>query len=199
MLSGETVTVTVDAGVQLTSPNGTVASVVDTDLMFANNVVVHVIDAVLLPADDDDMTSGDLLNVVDAIVANDDFSKLVEYVSFAGLVETVMAFENKTIFAPTNSAFETLEMALADADVDLSPDTVAAVLVLHVYDGVLLAADVSNTEIVMLSGETVTVTVDAGVQLTSPNGTVASVVDTDLMFANDVIVHVIDAVLLPED
>jgi uncharacterized surface protein with fasciclin (FAS1) repeats len=139
-------------------------------------------------------------SIAEIAAGNEDFSTLVTALDAAGLVETLSADGEYTVFAPTNAAFEalpagTLDTLLADPEGQLTD-----VLTYHVYGGTARAETVTQLdgqEITMLNGGTVTVGVtDAGVTLTDAQGNTVNVVETDIVASNGVI-HVIDAVLLP--
>ena len=180
-LSGADVTVTINAeGVFIND-----AQVVLADLL-ADNGVVHVIDAVLLPPAPETNT------VVDIIVNSDDHTVLETAVVAAGLVETLSGEGPFTVFAPTDAAFAALPAGTLDAvlaDIDL----LTAILTYHVVGGTTLSTDLADGQVVTtLSGADVTVTINAeGVFIND-----AQVVLADLLADNGV-VHVIDAVLLP--
>jgi uncharacterized surface protein with fasciclin (FAS1) repeats len=133
-------------------------------------------------------------DVVEIAAGNEDFSTLVAALKAAGLVETLQGEGPFTVFAPTNAAFA----ALPDGTVEglLEPANKAqltAVLTYHVVPGAVYAGDV-----VELSSAT---TVQGGdVSITTEDGRVmidgAEVIKTDIEAENGVI-HVIDAVLLP--
>ena len=180
-LNGADVTVTINAdGVFINDAQVTVADVV------ADNGVVHVIDAVLLPPAPETNT------VVDIIVNSESHTVLETAVVAAGLVETLSGEGPFTIFAPTDDAFAalpagTIEAVLADIDL------LTAILTYHVVGGTALSTDLSDGMMVTtLNGADVTVTINAdGVFIND-----AQVIVADLIADNGV-VHVIDAVLLP--
>ena len=119
---------------------------------------------------------------------------MVEAATAAGLVETLSAPGEFTIFAPTNDAFDALPAGTLDALL-ADTDGLTAVLLYHAVSGVVLAEDVVALEAATtLNGADITieVTEEGGVVL---NGTV-NVTATDILCSNGVI-HVIDAVLLP--
>ncbi len=98
-----------------------------------------------------------------------------------------------TLFAPTDAAFTALGTAVDDLLLDPT-GALANVLLYHVVGAVALSTDLSDgQEITTLQGENVTVTISGGNVFV--NG--AQVTTADIETANGV-VHVIDAVLLPE-
>ena len=180
-LNGESVNVTINAdGVFIND-----AEVIVADLV-ADNGVVHVIDAVLLPPTPETNT------VVDIIVNSEDHTTLETAVIAAGLVETLSGAGPFTVFAPTDDAFAalpagTIEAVLADIDL------LTAILTYHVVGGTTLSTDLMDgMSVETLNGESVNVTINAdGVFINE-----AEVIVADLLADNGV-VHVIDAVLLP--
>jgi uncharacterized surface protein with fasciclin (FAS1) repeats len=138
------------------------------------------------------LSFGSAQTIVDIAVSNDDFSTLVTAVTAAGLVDVLSGEGPFTVFAPTNDAFAALPEGALDAvlaDVDL----LTAVLTYHVVSGDVRAADVVNlSKARTVQGEWLAVSTDDGVMVDQAN-----VVATDIVADNGVI-HVIDAVLLPK-
>lgn len=183
-LIGEDVTVSITAdGVFINDAQVTVADIA------ADNGVVHVIDAVLLPPVPPTNT------VVDVIANSEDHTLLEAAVGAAGLVDALSAEGPFTVFAPTDDAFTALTEAL-DVTVDelLAYPLLPAVLQYHVVGAEAYSADLTDgQEIETLLGEDVTVSITAdGVFINE-----AQVIVADIAADNGV-VHVIDAVLLPE-
>ncbi|MDX1664926.1 MAG: fasciclin domain-containing protein, partial [Candidatus Promineifilaceae bacterium] len=169
-----------DAGVMVNNAN-----VVATDIE-ASNGVIHVIDAVLLPPEND---------IVGVVTSDENFSTLATAVEAAGLVETLQGEGPFTVFAPTNTAFSALPAGALDSLLD-DPDALSNVLLYHVAEGALFAGDVAAMDMDSLeavAGETVEISVD-------DDGNVfindAQVTMTNILTTNGII-HVIDAVLLP--
>lgn len=163
------------------------AQVIVTDIP-AINGVVHVIDAVLLPAADDN-------SVFDIIANSPDHNILEVAIGEAGLTTTLDEEAGPfTIFAPTDAAFNALPAGTIDALLADIP-TLTAVLTYHVVGGNVLSTDLDNGQVVTtLNGGSVTVTINSnGVFINNAKVTVA-----DLVGSNGV-VHVIDAVLLPAE
>ena len=145
------------------------------------NGVIHVIDKVLLPP-----------SVVDIALDNSNFSILVQAVVKANLVETLSTAGPFTIFAPTNTAFETLFAELGVAGVaDLTAEQLTPILLYHVVSGNVRSSDLSDGSVETLNGP-----IEISL-MPSPsiNGT-TMIVATDVQATNGV-VHVIDKVLLP--
>lgn len=149
----------------------------------AFNGVIHVIDTVILPPAD----------IVDTAIAAGSFETLVAAVQSAGLEEALRGEGPFTVFAPTDAAFAklpagTVEALLAD------PEALANILLYHVIDGKVMAADVSDgLEAATLQGSTVSFAIHSN-GVPAING--ALITATDIRASNGVI-HVIDTVILP--
>lgn len=130
--------------------------------------------------------------IVEVASGNPDFSTLVTAVTAAGLADELSGTGPFTVFAPTNEAFEALPAGVLDSL--LKPDNAEAlkkVLLYHVVNGEVMAADVKPGEVTTLEGSELTVTTDNGVKVGD-----ATVITTDVDASNGVI-HAIDAVLVP--
>lgn len=137
---------------------------------------------------------GHAMDIVDTAAGAGGFSTLVAAVQAAGLVETLKGDGPFTVFAPTDDAFA----ALPEGTVDnlLKPenrDQLTAILTYHVVPGKVTSGDLSDgmTATTVQGGE-VTIMTAGGVTV---NG--ANVISADVMASNGVI-HVIDAVIMPE-
>lgn len=133
--------------------------------------------------------------VVDIAVGSPDHTTLVTAVTAAGLVETLSGTGPFTIFAPTNSAFEALpEGTVENLLKPESKDQLTSVLTYHVVSGNVLAADLSDGQVVStLNGQELKVSIKDGKVMI--NG--STVIAADLKGSNGVI-HVVDSVLLPD-
>ncbi|WP_321368905.1 fasciclin domain-containing protein [uncultured Draconibacterium sp.] len=169
--------VSVDGGVMIND-----ASVTAADVM-ASNGVIHVIDKVLLPP-----------TVVDLATYSEDFTSLVSAVVKADLAGALSAEGPFTVFAPTNDAFAALFAALEISGLDdVAVEDLTSILTYHVVGDNVLSTELSAGTVAAISGEEFEVAIDGDVTL---NGTI-KVVATDIQGTNGVI-HVIDAVLVPE-
>ncbi|WP_319591439.1 fasciclin domain-containing protein [uncultured Draconibacterium sp.] len=169
--------VNVDGGVMINDANVTSADVM------ASNGVIHVIDKVLLPP-----------TVVDLATYSDNFSSLVSAVVKADLAGALSAEGPFTVFAPTNDAFAALFAALEISGLDdVAVEDLTSILTYHVVGDNVLSTELSAGTVAAISGEEFEVAIDGDVTL---NGTI-KVVATDIQGTNGVI-HVIDAVLVPE-
>jgi len=130
--------------------------------------------------------------------ANADFSTLVAALAKAGLVEAFDGDRHYTVFAPTNTAFDTAAAAFGYVDgpaliAALDVETLTSILTYHVTLGdrnskSVLAAGTLR----MLDGNWTTTRIESGVATIDD----AEIVATDIAASNG-LVHVIDAVILP--
>ncbi len=134
-------------------------------------------------------------DIVDTAVEAGSFNTLVAAVKAAGLVDALKAEGPLTVFAPTDEAFAKLpEGAVADLLKPENKAKLAAILTYHVVAGKVTAADVVKLDkAATLQGEDVAITTSGGAVMVGD----ANVVKTDIMTSNGVI-HVIDAVLMPQ-
>ncbi len=133
-------------------------------------------------------------DIVDTAVAAN-FKTLVAAVKAAGLVDTLKGPGPFTVFAPTDEAFAKLPAGTLENL--LKPENKAklqAILTYHVVLGKVMAADIVKlTSAKTVEGGNIAIkTSNGGVQVNQ-----AHVVKTDVLASNGVI-HVIDAVILPE-
>jgi uncharacterized surface protein with fasciclin (FAS1) repeats len=136
-------------------------------------------------------------SVLDLAVEAGQFSTLVAAIDAAGLTETLQGEGPFTVFAPTDAAFEEAFAVLGITAEELLADTetLTAILTYHVLPQEAdsqLVATLDGQEVATVQGESVTISVDAGQIMVNQ----ATVVSADLQ-ADNGIVHVINAVLLP--
>ncbi len=145
-------------------------------------------------------------NIVENAVNSKDHTTLVAAVTAADLVEVLASEGPFTVFAPTNAAFENLPKGTVETL--LKPENkeqLQTILKYHVVSGKWNAVDVAKmikdgngkAEIKTVSGGTLTAwTKGDAVYVTDENGKSAKVTIADVNQSNGVI-HVVDAVLLP--
>lgn len=181
-LNGADVTVSItEEGVFINDAMVTVADIP------ADNGVVHVIDAVLLPPAPvtntiwDIVEGSDVHNYLEAALLQQDLD--------GALNDTTVL----TLFAPTDAAFEAAAAAYGtDIDGLLALPYLTDILLYHVTGGAVMSTDLSDGQVVtMLNEGTATVTIDMGVfinnaQVTGPDNT-----------ADNGVVHILDAVIQP--
>ncbi|MEM9364349.1 MAG: fasciclin domain-containing protein [Planctomycetota bacterium] len=178
-VNGQRVAISTQDGVKVDN-----ASVVQTDII-CDNGVIHVIDAVILPADK---------NIAETAQAADSFSTLLAAAEAAGLVGALTGDQPLTVLAPTDEAFAKLpEGTVASLLKPENKQQLADVLKYHVvagrvYSDQALEASTAAT----LQGASVQFF--AGNSGATVNG--ARLLQVDLQASNGVI-HVIDTVLMP--
>jgi uncharacterized surface protein with fasciclin (FAS1) repeats len=140
--------------------------------------------------------TGPTKDIVDTAVAAGSFKTLAKALQAAGLVETLKGAGPFTVFAPTDEAFAKLPAGTLESL--LKPENKAKlqrILTYHVVPGKVMAADVVNLQSAKaVSGDTIAIAASGGGVMVDN----AKVVKTDILASNGVI-HVIDAVILPED
>jgi uncharacterized surface protein with fasciclin (FAS1) repeats len=144
---------------------------------------------------DDGSTSSSKADVVDTAAQAGTFSTLVAAVKAAGLETTLRGPGPFTVFAPTDSAFQKLPAGTVDTL--LKPENkamLADILTYHVVANKLGSADVVKVStLTSVEGKPLTVTVTgAEVRI---NDSKVTAVDVE---AKNGVIHVIDAVLVPE-
>ena len=157
------------------------AQVTATDIM-SDNGVVHVLDAVVLPAE----------TVVDVAIDNN-FTSLTTAVVTAELLPALTdPLSEFTVFAPTDQAFDDLAAALGtDINGILALPNLAPVLLYHVVSGTVMSTDLSNGLVPTLEGNDILVDLTSGVMINNATVTTADV------SADNGVVHIVDVVLLP--
>ena len=198
-LYGEMVTMLNEADVTIDVRDGELyindAKVIIKDIP-ATNGIIHVIDMVLVPESEE--ASEPTGTIVDIALADPQFSTLVTALETADLVAT-LADETAvfTVFAPTDDAFallgtDTINSLLADVP------TLTNILTYHVIGDQAVdaatAISLDGSDVEMLNGDTVSVSVQDDVLYINDSAVIAA----DVVATNGVI-HVIDAVLTPPE
>ena len=182
-LNGD-ITVTISgASVFIESGNGTIAEVTGADIL-ADNGVVHVIDAVLLPAPPN--------SIYDIVSNSPNHTTLKVAIDACALDGTLSGAGPFTLFAPTDAAFNLLPAGTVTALLADIPQ-LTDILLHHVVGDSVLSTMLSNNLVVPTLNGDVLVTINSMSEVFIDN---AQVIVADLVADNGV-VHVIDAVLLP--
>lgn len=130
--------------------------------------------------------------IVDVAAEAGSFTTLLAAAEAAGLVETLSGEGPLTVFAPTDAAFAALPEGTVEGLLE-NTDALTAVLTYHVVAGSVMSGDLSDgMTAATVNGAEITVALGDGVMIND-----ATVVAADIEASNGVI-HVIDAVLLPE-
>ncbi|MEM1269747.1 MAG: fasciclin domain-containing protein [Bacteroidota bacterium] len=119
-------------------------------------------------------------------------TSLVAAVDAAGLAETLSSDGPFTVFAPTEDAFGLIPADQLTNLLENDTETLQNILLAHVVEGQVMAADVVGlTEAPTLNGTYPITASDEGVTVAGAN-----VIETDLTVSNGVI-HLIDRVIMP--
>jgi transforming growth factor-beta-induced protein len=170
-LNGSPVLVDTTGGVKVADAEVTTADVL------ASNGVIHVIDKIILPPEND---------IVETAVAAGMFTSLAGALTSADLVDTLKGDGPFTVFAPTDDAFDKL-------DAVPTGDALKNVLLYHVVSGAVGSGDLSAGMVsTLLEDESVTVNLTGGVKINDSTVTTANII------AKNGVIHVIDTVLVPE-
>jgi len=190
MVNGDSVGLSLDGDNLLV--NTVTVTTVDVQ---ADNGVIHVIDAVLMPPAEKGTPT---MNIVDTAVAAGDFGTLVTALQAAGL-DATLADETQsfTVFAPTDAAFAmidpvTLDLLLADTE------ALSDVLLQHVVSGEVssvTAYTLNGLSAATASGAEIPVAINSELDTLTFGG--ATVTTTDIYTTNGVI-HVIDMVVVAD-
>jgi len=161
------------------------AQVVKTDIKCSNGVI-HVVDSVLMPAQD---------NIVETAGKAGSFTTLLTAAKAAGLVPALTGEGPLTVFAPTDDAFAKLPNGTVESLLQSqNRHKLAEILKLHVVSGrVYSDAAARLDEAETLAGEAIDIRTRRGGLYVGG----AEVIDADIDASNGVI-HVIDSVILPE-
>ena len=180
-VNGQSLSFTVGDGVMVNGANVAIADV------NTSNGVIHVIDKVLTPTD----TPNDIPRTAQCTGVH---NSLVAGVIQAELLTTLQGTGPFTVFAPTDQAFADAGIDLAALDTPEGKATLSDILLYHVLDSAVPAANVSDCmTATAVNGHPLAFSVGATV---SVNG--ATITATDVPTSNGLI-HVIDKVLMPTD
>jgi uncharacterized surface protein with fasciclin (FAS1) repeats len=161
-----------------------------------SNGVIHVIDTVLIPGQNNGTETSHKKTIVETAAEAGSFKTLIAAVKAAGLEEALNAEGPYTVFAPTDEAFAKIPAeALKGLLQPENKEKLQAILKYHVVSGKVLAADVVKLQKAKtVNGQEVEikVTEKKGVMIDGAN-----VIKTDIECGNGVI-HVIDAVIMPK-
>ena len=179
-LNGQRIDVKVDGGKVMVDG----AQVVATDIACTNGVI-HVIDSVILPSED---------NIPTVATKAGKFNTLLAAAKAAGLVDALSGDKALTVFAPTDDAFAKLPKdTVASLLKPENKDKLKAILLFHVVEGRVYSEDaLAAKSAATLQGSKVEITVKDGAAYV--NG--AKILATDVDASNGVI-HIIDSVILP--
>lgn len=132
-------------------------------------------------------------DIVDTAAGAGTFNTLVAAVQAADLVDTLKGEGPFTVFAPTDAAFAALPAGTVESLLlPENKEQLVAILTYHVVPGKVMSTDLSDDmTATTVQGSDITIDLDNGVMVNE-----ATVVTADIEADNGVI-HVIDAVILP--
>ncbi len=134
-------------------------------------------------------------DIVETAVGAGQFETLVAAVQAAELVEVLQGEGPFTVFAPTDEAFAALPEGTVEGLLEpANKDQLVAVLTYHVVPGIVMAKDAAGNTVELETVQGAMLTVDGTGDGVTVNG--ANVISADVTADNGVI-HVIDAVILP--
>ncbi len=170
------------------------ATVTVTDIQ-ADNGIIHVIDAVLMPLAD---RAEPTLNIVETAIAAGSFDTLVSVLQAAGL-DAALADESRsfTVFAPTDEAFAMIG-AETIANLLANPDVLADILLQHVVEAEVLsttAFSLNGQSASTLSGAAIPVSINNALNSLLFGGATVTVKD---IYASNGVIHVIDMVVVAD-
>jgi len=132
-----------------------------------------------------------LADIVDTAVAAGSFTTLVAAVKAAGLVDTLKGAGPFTVFAPTDEAFAKLPAGTVESLLKDIPK-LKKILTYHVVSGKVMAADAAKLKSAKtVEGSEIKIDASNGVKINDATVTTADVA------ADNGVIHIIDAVLLP--
>jgi uncharacterized surface protein with fasciclin (FAS1) repeats len=179
-LNGQRIDVKVNGGKVMVDG----AQVLTTDIACTNGVI-HVIDSVILPSED---------NIPAVATKAGKFNTLLAAAKAAGLVDALSGDKPLTVFAPTDEAFAKLPKGTVEGL--LKPENIEklkSILLYHVVDGRVYSEDaVAAKSAPSLQGSKVEISVKDGAAYVNS----AKILATDVDASNGVI-HIIDSVILP--
>ncbi len=190
LLTGKTIAVTLGNTVKLNET----ASVVGADIE-ASNGIVHLIDEVLLPEGFELPKS----SIVSIASQTPSLSVLAEALTmFPDLVDALSMDGSYTVFAPTNDAFAALLGVIGQSDLeDIPENVIERLLKYHVISGsALMSTDLTDGQMaatLLSANDKVMVKIDGStVKINDATVTTANIE------ASNGVIHIIDAVLVPE-
>lgn len=156
--------------------------------------VIHAVNNVLLSIP---VPEPPRQETITTTLSNDpQFSTLTELLQQTGLDDDLAQEGPFTLFAPTNAAFAELFAVLDSQQISLSPEQLTGLLLYHVVEGEILAADLAPQQTVpTLASPTLDIRQRDGEITVEASFSTARVTEKDILASNGVI-HAIDAVLV---
>lgn len=179
-LQGEIVTVTINGqGIFINNARITISDII------ADNGVVHVINAVLIPPPPG--------NTIFDIIKNSPQHSIFEFlINSAGFANQLKGTTPYTVFAPTDAAFDALPPGFVTQLLNDPTGDLLQLILYHTLNGARQSNSfVNGQSVVTLNGSSITITInDLGFFVNDSRVTVSDII------ADNGIVHIIDAVLM---
>jgi len=172
----------------------TITAFVSVADVLCTNGIVHIVDRVLVPNTPLASIATTAANWVGRGRNDVRLSSFTGALAQANLVDALSGDGPLTVFGPTDAAFAAISSVVAG----LTVEKLAEILEYHVISGVAAkAADLTNGEVLqpLFEGHALTVQLSRGVFIQAEGNTV-QVTKADRLCTNGII-HVVDAVLLP--
>lgn len=191
--SGSMIPIGINSGTDTLSFGGAMVSVTD---IYTTNGVIHVLDSVVIA---DVPLPTPPISIVDAAINAGSFNTLAAALQATNLDTVLGDFDGEyTVFAPTDAAFALLGDDMINALLN-DPDTLTDILLYHVVNGATIKSDAaisvaqsSNSLVETANGDDLALSLGGSNLLVNT----VTVTSTDVLADNGVI-HVLDAVLMP--
>jgi len=164
---------------------------VETTNIYTTNGIIHVIDTVVIA---DEGLPKPMENIAEVATAAGSFSTLLEALTLTGLDATLTSDGAFTVFAPTDAAFDGIDINAIDVD------TLTDILLYHVISGAEVLADGATAVAASASQSVTMANMDsASLSLGSEDGLVinTSEISAANVMASNGVIHVIDTVMMP--
>lgn len=171
------------------SPPSTEMETTETSAMMSEDTMA---DEEAAPSEEDPAVD-DKPSIPEVAASDGRFTTLLAAVEAAGLAETLSGDGPFTVFAPTDDAFAALPEGTVDSLLADPEGALTDVLLAHVVEGSVTAADVVGlSEVTTINGTVLPVVVEG--ESVSIGGSMVMITDIE---ASNGIIHVIDAVIVP--
>jgi uncharacterized surface protein with fasciclin (FAS1) repeats len=132
-----------------------------------------------------------MADIIETAIKAGSFNTLIAAVKAAGLVDTLKSEGPFTLFAPNDAAFAKLQAGTGEGLLKDIPK-LKKILTYHVVSGKVMAADVAKMDSAKtVEGSDVKIDASNGVKVNDSTVTTADVI------ADNGVIHMIDAVLMP--
>jgi uncharacterized surface protein with fasciclin (FAS1) repeats len=153
------------------------------------------------------VTKAQAADVFEVIVNSADHSKFVKSLNVSSLVNTLKTGSELTVFAPNNNAFSKISKSKMDSLLlPQSKDILSGIIGFHIVSGRFDTAKLIDNmkrnggemQLLTITGRKLTVLLEGEIIKVSDGTKAVGAVTTPDLKANNGVVHVIDAVVLPQ-